>query len=147
MSSGSQPNDSWPSEPLPHHAPPGDKTSAGREKADAEVYIKSLINKTLRVHTKDSRMFVGNFKCTDPESNIVLALTYEYRQPSRQQLQEAAAAAASAGETTVKADMTSRYLGLVVIPGVQIVKMEVEEFVSQMKSRSLLERHNIYGST
>lgn len=81
------------------------------------------------------------------ESNVVLALTYEYRQPTRQQLQEAAEAAARLGATTVKADMTSRFLGLVVIPGVQIVKMEVEEFVSQMKSRSLLERRNIYGGT
>lgn len=43
--------------------------------------------------------------------------------------------------------MTSRYLGLVVIPGEQIVKLEVEEFVSQMRSRSLLERRDIYGGS
>jgi hypothetical protein len=30
-------------------------------------------------------------------------------------------------------DMTSRYLGLVVVPGRHIVKIEAEEFVSQMK--------------
>jgi hypothetical protein len=29
-------------------------------------------------------------------------------------------------------DMTSRYLGLVVIPGEHIVKIEVEEFASQI---------------
>jgi hypothetical protein len=34
---------------------------------------------------------------------------------------------------TVKLDMTSRYLGLVVVPGKYIVKMEVEEFASQMR--------------
>jgi hypothetical protein len=30
-------------------------------------------------------------------------------------------------------DMTSRYLGLVVVPGKYITKIEVEEFASQMK--------------
>lgn len=35
-------------------------------KAEAESYLESLINKTLRVYTTDSRLFVGTFKCTDP---------------------------------------------------------------------------------
>jgi hypothetical protein len=30
--------------------------------------------------------------------------------------------------------MTSRYLGLVVVPGQHIVKMEVEKFASQMRN-------------
>lgn len=33
-----------------------------------EAYLNSLINKTLRVLTTDSRMFVGTFKCTDAVS-------------------------------------------------------------------------------
>jgi len=32
-------------------------------------------------------------------------------------------------------DMTSRYLGLVVVPGEYITKVEVEEFASQMKGK------------
>jgi len=36
---------------------------------------------------------------------------------------------------TVKLDMTSRFLGLVVVPGRHIVKIEVEEFASQMGSK------------
>jgi hypothetical protein len=35
------------------------------EKAQAEDYLSSLLNKTLRVHTTDTRMFLGLFKCTD----------------------------------------------------------------------------------
>jgi N-alpha-acetyltransferase 38, NatC auxiliary subunit len=31
--------------------------------------------------------------------------------------------------------MTSRYLGLVVVPGEYIAKIEVEEFASQMKGK------------
>ncbi|KAK6065154.1 LSM domain-containing protein [Seiridium cupressi] len=112
-------------------------------KAEAEAYLQSLINKTLRVYTTDARLFVGTFKCTDPQSNIVLSLTHEYRQPSQQKLLEVAA---SMDSDTVRAEMTSRYLGLVVVPGEHIVKIEVEEFVSQIKSRSILERRDIYAS-
>lgn len=121
------------------------------DKEEAAEFLQSLINKNLRVTTTDSRMFWGQFKCTDPvstrplvgprhesvadtetqDSNVVLAHTYEYRPPSTQKLAEATTAqAAEAG--TVKLDMTSRYLGLVVVPGKYIVKMEVEEFASQM---------------
>ncbi|CAJ2500594.1 Uu.00g034470.m01.CDS01 [Anthostomella pinea] len=90
--------------------------SVSPEKAEAESFLKSLLNKSLRIHTTDSRMFIGTFKCTDTHTNVVLALTYEYRQPSHQKLAEAAAAAANSRSDSVKADMTSRYLGLVVIP-------------------------------
>ncbi|KAI0109161.1 hypothetical protein GGR51DRAFT_512980 [Nemania sp. FL0031] len=114
-------------------------------KTDAQAYLLSLINKTLRIHATDGRMFIGTFKCTDTDRNVVLSLTYEYRQPSQQKLTEAAAAAASTNSQTVKADMTSRYLGLVVIPGEHIVKMEVEEFASQVKGRSIWDRRDLYS--
>lgn len=116
-------------------------------KAEAHAYLTSLINKTLRIHATDGRMFIGTFKCTDTDRNVVLAVTYEHRQPSQQELSKAAAVAASSGSDTVVADMTSRYLGLVVIPGEHIVKMEVEEFTSQVKNRSIWERRDIYSST
>ena len=35
------------------------------EKSQAEDYLTSLLNKTLRVTTTDTRMFLGQFKCTD----------------------------------------------------------------------------------
>lgn len=65
------------------------------------------------------------------DKNIVLANTYEYRQPTSKQR---AAAAEKAGGEPVVLDMTSRYLGLVVVPGHHIVKLEVEQFVSQTKN-------------
>jgi len=36
----------------------------------------------------------------------------------------------------VTMDMTSRFLGLVVVPGEHIVNIEVEEFESQIKGRA-----------
>ncbi|KAF3057378.1 N-alpha-acetyltransferase 38-A, NatC auxiliary subunit [Daldinia childiae] len=116
------------------------------EPAEAETFLKSLLNKNLRIYATDGRIFIGNFKCTDTHSNIVLSLTYEYREPSQQKLAEAKAASSSSSADKVALDMTSRYLGLVVVPGEHIVKIEVEEFSSQAKSRSILERRDIYGA-
>lgn len=36
------------------------------DKAEGRAFIESLLNKKLRVHTTDDRMFWGDFKCTDP---------------------------------------------------------------------------------
>lgn len=36
------------------------------EKAAAQTLLESLLNRKLRVHTTDERMFWGEFKCTDP---------------------------------------------------------------------------------
>lgn len=49
-------------------------------------------------------------------------------------MQKRALEAANAPEAgSIKLDMTARYLGLVVVPGEHVVKIEVEEFASQMK--------------
>lgn len=53
----------------------------------------------------------------------------------------AAAAAASGGDAsarTVAMNMTSRYLGLIVVPGHHIVKMELEQFASQMQGNTAI---------
>ncbi|KPM37355.1 hypothetical protein AK830_g9204 [Neonectria ditissima] len=102
------------------------------EKDEARLYLSSILNKNLRVLTTDGRLFWGSFKCTDPDKNIVLASTYEYRQPSSKQRSEAAE---KAGNKNVTLDMTSRYLGLVVVPGEHIVRIEVEEFASQQRNQ------------
>lgn len=36
------------------------------DKEEAAEFLRSLLNKNLRVTTTDSRMFWGQFKCTDP---------------------------------------------------------------------------------
>ena len=65
---------------------------------------------------------------------MILANTYEYRQPSASQAQQALQESPD-GTTTL--DMTSRYLGLVVVPGHHIVKMELEEYASQMTGQGV----------
>lgn len=92
----------------------------------AVKYLESLLKRTFRAYTTDGRMFLGEFKCTDNESNIILAKTYEYRMPTEKAKREAIERE-QAGEGSGKADMTSRFLGLVVVPGRHITKLEVEE--------------------
>ncbi|ODA76117.1 hypothetical protein RJ55_08400 [Drechmeria coniospora] len=99
---------------------------------EAQEYLRSLLNKNLRVFTTDGRLFWGSLKCTDPDSNVVLAHTYEYRQPSADALRQLAG---EAGGSMIPAAMSSRYLGLVVVPGHHIVKMELEQFASQVATR------------
>ncbi|EFZ03601.2 LSM domain protein [Metarhizium robertsii] len=101
------------------------------DKSQAQEYLSSLLNQNFRVHTTDGRLFWGAFKCTDPDKNIVLANTYEYRQPSRPRLVEGP-------DGTTTEDRTSRYLGLVVVPGHHIVRMELEEFASQVSGRQVI---------
>ncbi|EEH35364.1 hypothetical protein PAAG_06411 [Paracoccidioides lutzii Pb01] len=110
------------------------------ENAQAVQYLESLLGKTLRIHTTDTRLFVGTFKCTDNDRNIILSTTHEYRYPSSvpcvvsrnaTTTDDKPANSIKEGEipTTgvVKADMTSRYIGLVVVPGQYITKIELDE--------------------
>jgi hypothetical protein len=40
------------------------------EKEENTAYLRSLLNKNLRVTTTDNRMFWGAFKCTDSVSHL-----------------------------------------------------------------------------
>ncbi|GAB7353659.1 hypothetical protein MBLNU459_g4066t2 [Dothideomycetes sp. NU459] len=124
---------------------------------EAVSLLTSLLNKTLRIYTTDTRIFVGQMKCTDKVSteprslplthgfcfsgaqdrNIILSLTHEYRQPPRSAVDDAAAAmrdgssggssSSSSSSSNVKVDMLKRFVGLVVVPGEYITKIEVED--------------------
>ncbi|CZT20586.1 uncharacterized protein RCC_06444 [Ramularia collo-cygni] len=99
------------------------------EEAEAASYLTSLLNRTLHLHTTDGRMFVGQMKCTDNERNIILAMTHEYRQPSQSDVRLAAERhERKGGVGTVKVDMKKRFVGLVVVPGQYITKIEIESY-------------------
>lgn len=113
----------------------------------ASPQLQTYINKSLRVSTSDGRYFVGDLKCTDrvclaseteawrgavrrsamrgaradenaracgQDRNLILAATSEYR------YSPAAAAAASSSQ-----ELGARFIGLVVVPGHVIVKIEL----------------------
>lgn len=91
----------------------------------AAEYLSTLLNTTMHVHTTDGRKFVGQMKSTDNERNVVLSMTQEYRQPSQADIRLAAAKHESDGTGGgVKVDLKKRFVGLVVIPGQFITKIE-----------------------
>ena len=96
---------------------------------DAKAYLGNLINRTLHVHTADGRMFVGLMKCTDNERNIILAMTHEYREPSQKDAERAMRRHEKAGgRGNFSVDMKKRFVGLVVVPGRCITKIELESY-------------------
>ncbi|KAI1005348.1 hypothetical protein K3495_g2875 [Podosphaera aphanis] len=100
------------------------------DNSQATIYLASLLGKMLSITTTDKRMFLGQFKCTDSDLNIVLSQTSEYRLP---QIPKHAVRRSSSSQTPGVFDLSSRYLGLVIIPGKFVTKIEVEEFASQMR--------------
>lgn len=100
------------------------------EAEESKAYLSNLLNRTLHIHISDGRMFVGQLKCTDNERNIILAMTHEYRQPTQSDMEIAAARHEKEGrEGNVKVDMKKRFVGLVVVPGQYITKIELESYV------------------
>ncbi|EGD89592.1 hypothetical protein H112_03219 [Trichophyton rubrum D6] len=104
------------------------------ERDEAREYLESLVDKVLRVHTSDSRVFVGLFKCTDNDRNMILSTTHEYRCPTESAPAEQASAEETEGPKTpcnepldFNTDMTRRFIGLVVIPGQHITKIELDK--------------------
>ena len=77
----------------------------------------------------------------------MLAHTFEYRHPSPQKIAEKATESAVAGKDKVTLDMTCRSLGLVVVPGKHIVKIEVEEFLSQLRGMGGRDGERQLGAT
>ncbi|MCJ1471940.1 hypothetical protein MMC13_000582 [Lambiella insularis] len=89
----------------------------------AQSYLRSLLNRILHVYTTDARMFVGEFKCTDNESNIILSSAHEYRIPPPP---SPSTLPATASTTVLSPPLQPRYVGLIVVPGLYVTKIEVE---------------------
>ncbi|CUS09797.1 unnamed protein product [Tuber aestivum] len=94
--------------------------------------LQEFINKTMRITTTDTRVFVGELKCTDrvpaQDKNLILSQTHEYRYPTGDGLRvEVESGEGVVEEGKVKLTLKSRYIGLIVVPGEFIIKIEAEE--------------------
>ncbi|RMZ78146.1 hypothetical protein DV738_g4052, partial [Chaetothyriales sp. CBS 135597] len=93
----------------------------------AVSYLSSLLGKTLHIAVPDGRVFTGTFKCTDCDCNIVLSNAFEYSQPSAEAEALAKQHSQVTGGGPARANMTSRFLGLIVVPKQQITSIGLEE--------------------
>jgi len=73
-------------------------------------FLKSLLNKTLKIQLSDLRVVIGVFLCTDRDSNVILGQCQEF---------------ANEGQI-YDDDDNSRMLGLAMVPGKHIVKLEAD---------------------
>ncbi|KAJ4314464.1 hypothetical protein N0V94_006457 [Neodidymelliopsis sp. IMI 364377] len=90
----------------------------------ATFWLSQFIGKNLRIHASDGRVFGGQMKCTDKDRNIILSLAYEYRAPSAEAIRKAVE---ESGNPSANVTWNSRYVGLVVVPGQHVKKIEFEE--------------------
>ncbi|KAF2629249.1 hypothetical protein BU25DRAFT_337195 [Macroventuria anomochaeta] len=90
----------------------------------ATFWLSQFIGKNLRIHASDGRVFGGQMKCTDKDCNIILSLAYEYRAPSLEAIRKPIE---ESGNSSAKVTWNSRYVGLVVVPGKHVKKIEFEE--------------------
>ncbi|KAI8360890.1 hypothetical protein EDC96DRAFT_464505 [Choanephora cucurbitarum] len=67
--------------------------------------LESYLNFKSRVRISDGRVFIGTFVCIDKDKNIILAHTEEFR----------------------GSEYEKRLVGLVMIPGKHLVKVETED--------------------
>ncbi|KAF2022880.1 hypothetical protein EK21DRAFT_119301 [Setomelanomma holmii] len=100
------------------------KKNAKMSNAEATFWLSQFLGKNLRVHASDGRIFGGQMKCTDKDRNIILALAHEYRAPSAEVIRKAVE---ESGNPSAPVPWNSRYVGLVVVPGQHITKIEFEE--------------------
>ncbi|TGO28381.1 hypothetical protein BPAE_0028g00280 [Botrytis paeoniae] len=126
---------------------PSTEISESPARKEARAYLHNLLCKILLVHTTDHRMFRGEFKCTDSDLNVILSETYEYRIPpspptptatsssSPQPKDPITSAPQSQSQSQPLLNITPRWLGLVVVPGAHILRIELEEFESQVRGR------------
>ncbi|KAL5423495.1 hypothetical protein PMIN04_003886 [Paraphaeosphaeria minitans] len=106
------------------------------DNTEATAYLSHLIDQPLRIHTSDGRVFGGQMKCTDKHRNIILALTYEYRAPSADAIRKAVQ---ESGNPSAPVNWNSRYVGLVVVPGAHVKKIEfVDSTLSGQPGRVVL---------
>lgn len=119
---------------------------------EAQEFLEALLGKQLRIYTTDSRMFIGEFKCTDnvrlteviwcclmftlvQECNIILSMSYEHRPttPSSTSSTESGNIKDARGGF-MEGAVSRRFMGLIVVPGQYITAIEVEDSYGSVAS-------------
>ncbi|ORX46788.1 hypothetical protein DM01DRAFT_1293472 [Hesseltinella vesiculosa] len=90
------------------------------EDANRVNTLRSYLNFKSRIEITDGRIFHGTFVCVDKQKNIILAQAEEYRQGK--EMDDAFYPVMTSFSTDEK-----RLVGLIMIPGKHLVKVEVED--------------------
>ncbi|KDN52380.1 hypothetical protein K437DRAFT_254367 [Tilletiaria anomala UBC 951] len=115
------------------------KPSAAAKLNEYEIRT-TLLDKTCLVHITDGRAFKGNFVCVDSARNVLLnnATEYKLRSPPGQ----AHGTNATKGTRPPRSlerqieEFDRRFVGLVMVPGGHILKLEVQAGMPPVVARS-----------
>lgn len=113
-----------------------DTSWRGDPSSSSSAYLRSLLFKILRITIHDGRYFIGHLSCVDSSINIVLSQAEEFL-PSPEDLRRRHPLPANASEEThaypwpydaplVVGPAGGREMGMVMIKGQDVVKIEVE---------------------
>ena len=104
---------------------------ATHDNTTAKEYLRSMLNKLMRIKLSDGRILIGVFLCTDRDSNVILGSCSEY--VIDQETQEDGDKE-DKNEIDTEIDPTlsiePRILGLAMVPGKHIVSIHLDEVYS-----------------
>ncbi|ORX83826.1 hypothetical protein BCR32DRAFT_326187 [Anaeromyces robustus] len=91
--------------------------------------LSQYIYTKLRITIEDKRKFIGYFMCIDKDKNIILSSSNEYtlkeeKQKENQEENEEQNKVENSEEDDSLSNYNSRFLGLIMIPGKYIKKVE-----------------------
>ena len=92
--------------------------------------LRSYLNFKARVTITDGRIFIGTFVCTDKQKNIILAQTKEFRGGKKKEMKMGMTRWGGKAKNVIINNRQideHRMVGLVMIPGKHLVKIETED--------------------
>jgi small nuclear ribonucleoprotein (snRNP)-like protein len=89
--------------------------------------LTSLLLVRLRITIPDNRTFIGTFICLDKGCNIILSATEEFQPAPTNADEEEVRGNREMYWPNVKGRWGGREVGMVLIPGREVVRVEVEE--------------------
>ena len=117
------------------HIPSDDAT-----RDNAKEYLRSMLNKLMRIRLSDGRILIGVFLCTDRDSNVILGSCSEYVIDQENQDAQPDGTNDSKNEIDSEIDPTlsiePRILGLAMVPGKHIVSIHLDEVYSRSMTKA-----------
>ena len=107
---------------------------ATHDNTTAKEYLRSMLNKLMRIKLSDGRILIGVFLCTDRDSNVILGSCSEYVIDQENQETQEDGDKEDKNEIDPEIDPTlsiePRILGLAMVPGKHIVSIHLDEVYS-----------------
>lgn len=107
-----------------------------RREAATTLLKDTFIEKTVLLHVSDGRAFRGTFLCVDDGMNVILANADELRPVSDSSSSGPSAVSLGTDEDTTDSTIATRWVGMVMVPGHHVQKIEIKAEASYNRHKS-----------